>query len=313
MRPQFLTALLIALPLFTAACGTKESPTAPVIQPAYDLKVRWLGAAPSAVIQQAFTRAETRIKAIIVGGLSPVLIPTDFNVSQCDAALTGYPNVPVETVKGILIYVLIKEIDGIGKVLGSAGPCLVRDQDRFKPALGIMRLDAADLQNFATQDRLDALILHEMLHVVGIGTIWTDNSLLIGDQTADSRFVGARARTACAEVHGGTTTCATNVPVHSADGTGSAYSHWRETTFTNELMTPFLNSGAVPLSEMSIQSLADIGYVVRTQTADAFGPLASNVMANALAAEAYPSVALPEPTRPRFTVSASGGLTPLRR
>lgn len=312
MRPNILAALFIALPLLSA-CGTKGSPTAPIVEPAYDLQIRWLGDPPSAVIQQAFTRAESRVKAIIVGGLTPVMTPADFNVSQCDAALSGYPNIPAQTVEGLLIYVLIEEIDGVGQVLGSAGPCLVRDQNRFKPALGIMRLDVEDLQNFATQDRLDALILHEMLHVIGYGTIWTDIGLLIGDQTDDARFVGPRARTACVEVHGGTTTCAMNVPVHSTDGIGSAYSHWRESTFTNELMTPFLNAGTAPLSAMSIQSLADIGYVVRTQTADPFGPIASGLMADSRVADAYPAVALPEPSRPRFTVSTSGALTPLPR
>src|SRR5690606_6682753 len=110
------------------------------------------------------------------------------------------------TIQGLDIYVRVQEIDGAGNVLGNAGPCLVRQSNNFKPALGVMRLDEADLENLTTA-RLDALILHEMLHVVGVGTVWSDNGLLVGDGTADARFSGAQARAACANVHGGTTAC----------------------------------------------------------------------------------------------------------
>lgn len=291
------------------ACGGKAAPTAPVIPP-YDLSITWLGTPPSAAIQASFTRASARIRGIVVGGLTPVALPEGFtNVSQCDANLTGFPDVPEETIEGLDIYVRVQEIDGAGNVLGNAGPCLVRQSNNFKPALGVMRLDEADLENLSTA-RLDALILHEMLHVVGIGTVWSDNALLTGEGSADARFNGAQARTACASVHGGTTTCATDVPVHSADGAGSAYSHWRESTFDTELMTPFLNGTTIPLSEMTIRSLADMGYVVSTTSADAYSLVAALRVATE---DAEPPVALGEPLRPRFATTGAGDLIRLAR
>jgi hypothetical protein len=306
VRFRSLAPLIAAAGL---ACG-KSAPTEPPPPPEYALNLTWLGTAPSAAVQASFTRAVARIKTIVVGGLTPVSLPDGFtNVSQCDANLVGFPDVPDVVIEGLDIYVRVQAIDGAGGVLGNAGPCLVRQSNNYKPALGVMRLDEADLENLTTA-RLDALILHEMLHVVGIGTVWSDNALLSGDQTDDARFLGAQARTACANVHGGTTTCAATVPVHSTDGAGSAYSHWRESVFGSELMTPFLNAGAIPLSEMSIRSLADMGYVVSVTSADPFTLAAALRVAGAEDAEA-PALPLGEPMRPRFAVSASGGLFPL--
>lgn len=309
MRPLTYIPLLGSVALVLAGCGS-STPSEPV-EPDYALEVRWLGDAPSAPTQLAFNRAVSRIKSIIVGGLTPVQLPADFNVEQCNAELTGYPDVPQQTVQGLIIYVLVEPIDGPGQVLGSAGPCLVRGENRNKPALGVMRLDQADLQSFSTQERLDALILHETLHVVGFGTIWTDNALLTGEDTPDARFVGAEARDACAEDMGGETTCATDVPVHSIDGEGSAYSHWRETIFMSELMTPFLQVGSAPLSAMSIRSLADLGYDVDASSADEFGVAAG--LRAAVMDDAGPAIALPEPLAPRFKLGANGTLTPLGR
>lgn len=304
--------LRLAVPLFLStalACGGKAAPTAPVSSE-YDLNLTWLGTPPSAAIQASFTRASARIRGIVVGGLTPVSLPEGFtNVSQCDANLTGFPDVPEGAIDGLDIYVRVQEIDGAGNVLGNAGPCLVRQADNYKPALGVMRLDEADLASLSTA-RLDALILHEMLHVVGIGTVWSDNALLIGDGTDDARFIGAQARSACADVHGGTTTCATNVPVHSADGAGSAYSHWRETIFGTELMTPFLNGTVIPLSEMTIRSLADMGYVVSTASADTYSLVAALRVA---AEDDEPPIALGEPLRPRFATTGAGDLIRLAR
>lgn len=298
-------SVLPAFALLALLGGCGSSPTEPDV--GYDLEVRWLGTEPTAATQLAFDRAVARIQSVVVGGLSGVTIPQDFNLEECDASLAGFEDVPAELVQGLIIYALVEDIDGPGNVLGSAGPCLVRQQDMSKPALGIMRLDAADLATFA-QARLDQLILHETLHVVGFGTVWGDVGLLSGVNTADARFLGEAARVACHDVNGGVATCATTVPVHSEDGVGSAYSHWRESTFGNELMTPFLNAGAAPLSAMSMRALEDMGYEVDAGSADAY------LVVEAVAAvedATAPAIALPEPIRPRFKIGAAGTLTPL--
>lgn len=291
-----------------SACGGGSTPTGPG-PVGYELEVRWLGTEPTAATQLSFDRAVARIRSIVTGGLSPVNLPADFNLEQCDASLAGFEDVPAELVHGLIIYALVEDIDGPGNVLGSAGPCLVRDTDRSKPALGIMRLDAADLATFP-QARLDQLILHETLHVIGFGTVWSDesNDLLSGVGTDDARFLGTAARDACRDQNGGVVTCANTVPVHSEDGVGSAYSHWRESTFGNELMTPFLQAGAAPLSAMSMRALQDMGYQVSASSADAY-VVAAGLRAEDASATA-PAIALPEPTRPRYKLGPSGTLVP---
>lgn len=310
MRLTTSAILLGTLVLAAPGCGS-GTPSEPVPPSQYALEVRWLGDAPAVNIQQAFNRASTRIRSIITGGLTPVALPANFNIEQCDAAVTGFPNVPAQTVQGLIIYVLVEAIDGPGGVLGSAGPCLIRDEDMNKPALGLMRLDEEDLATLATAGRLDALILHETLHVVGFGTIWSDNGLVDGLGGGDARFNGPAARAACATLNGGANTCATTVPVHSEGGEGSAYSHWRETTFSNELMTPTLGVGPAPLSAMSIRSLEDLGYEVSVSSADAF-LVQAGLRPAAAADETAMSIELPEPRRPRFRLSPDGTLRPFQ-
>jgi hypothetical protein len=53
-------------------------------------------------------------------------------------------------------------------------------------------------------------------------------------------------------------------------GPATLYSHWRESTFNNELMTGFIQQGSNPLSVMSIRSLEDLNYTVNPAAADPY-------------------------------------------
>jgi hypothetical protein len=139
-------------------------------------------------------------------------------------------------------------------------------------AYGFMRFDAADFPT-VTQE----VIIHEMLHIVGSGTLWeTDRVLITGKGTADPRFTGALATAACAAL-GGPITCASSVPLENTGGTGTRDFHWRESVFGAELMTGFYNAGVVnPISTMTIASMADLGFSVNNAAFDTYsfaGPL----------------------------------------
>lgn len=310
LRPLRI-ALVAALPLMGAACKATD-PINGGPSDAFELELRWLGTAPTGATLASFEGAAETIRATITGPLTSVSLPNSFdNVSQCDASLTGFPDVPRDPIPGLVIYIRVQAIDGVNGTLGSAGPCLVRGAAQNNlPALGVMRLDEADVANLQGAGRLQTVVLHEMLHVLGFGTIWTDNAVLDTTNTADARFLGSRARAACADLHAGGSNCAATVPVHSADGVGSKFSHWRESLFTNELMTPFLTAGATPMSAMTVQSLADLGYVVSTSATQPFTVSGSFLRAS-LIADA-PVVAFAEPTRPRYQVTERGELIPLR-
>jgi hypothetical protein len=156
----------------------------------------------------------------------------------------------------ILIDVLLTEIDGPGNVLGSAGPCLVRVVDNL-PVYGIMFFDTDDLDFIESLDLLDEVIIHEMGHVLGYGTVWQFERELLQFNAfgRNPRFIGPAAVRAWQKLGG-----EGGVRVEGQFGPGTALAHWDEKTFDNELMTGFLNLGENPLSNVSALSMRDLGY-----------------------------------------------------
>ena len=62
---------------------------------------------------------------------------------------------------------------------------------------------------------------------------------------------------------------------------GSDDAHWRKNVFGPELMSPSIAPGSSPLSRVTIASLADMGYEVRMELADAYRlPGAAAVLAH---------------------------------
>jgi len=201
--------------------------------------------------------------------------PTHLPDGRLSRAL-GCPGDPfeqhVDTGDDLMIVVSVAEIDGPLGTLGRAGPCWVRTATSL-PLYGRILMDAADLDRLETRD-LEEVILHEMGHVLGIGLIWDRLDLLrnpaSATSTPDTHFAGPLAIAAFDEA-GGTGYPGAKVPVHNEDGQGSRNSHWREAVLTLELMTPFQHLGvADPLSAITIQSLADLGYEVDPTLADPF-------------------------------------------
>ncbi len=168
----------------------------------------------------------------------------------------------------------IVPIDGPGKILAQAGPCLIRSTG-FLPALGLMEFDSADVGGLGSS--LSDVILHEMGHVLGYGTIW-DASLLnlirnpcgsANPCTTDPSFVGAQATSAFFKVGGAVYTGGAIIPVENTGGPGTADGHWRETVFKAELMTGYYNGGMTnPLSLVSVASMGDLGYTVNYAASD---------------------------------------------
>jgi hypothetical protein len=188
----------------------------------------------------------------------------------------------------IVIFATIEPIDGPGAVLGSASPCLIRNSNSLTIA-GSMRFDVADMDAFASQ--LDRIILHEMGHVLGIGSLWTlttfnflQNPSSTGN-VQDTYYSGANGRAGFNSIGGSTYTGRQKVPVDNNGGPGTVNSHWRENVLQNELMTGFLNSGTNPLSAVTVGALQDLGYVVNAAAADPFS-LTLSIMASGGASNA---------------------------
>jgi len=158
-------------------------------------------------------------------------------------------------------------IDGPGRVLGQAGPTFVRPGSLL-PARGIMEFDIADLQELENSGELLDVIIHEMGHVLGIGTLWQDLGLIRGSGTNNPEFRGQNAMREYGVLKN--TNSPTFVPIANTGGAGTREGHWRESVFDTELMTGFDDPGRNALSRLTIASLQDLGYQVDYDKADAF-------------------------------------------
>jgi len=136
-----------------------------------------------------------------------------------------------------------------------------------------MEFYTADLASMLSNGTLLGVIEHEMGHVLGIGTIWTDKGLLVGGGTSNPLFIGAQAKAAYNSIFGRN---ASGVPVENTGGSGTRDSHWRESVFGNELMTGWVGPGSyMPISRVTVASLADLGYSVNMAASDSFTPSVS--------------------------------------
>jgi len=193
-------------------------------------------------------------------------LPPDLTCSG-EPAFNGF-------VDDVVISAVGEPIDGPGAVLGSAGPCLIRDFGTNGtliplPLYGTMRFDIADLDGLEQDGSLEDVIVHEMGHVIGIGTLWEANGIAIGtggqvgDPAYDPQYIGASGveQYNVLRAEAGLDP-AESVPLANTGGGGTTDSHWREATFDNELMTGFLNEGVNPISVLTVGQLGDLGYEI---------------------------------------------------
>ena len=245
---------------------------------AFNIEVIWIGSEPSESHKAAFDAAVTRWESIITSDVPDVFVSSNEGGTTDGVKVFGL-------VDDLRIYARLADIDGPGGTLGSAGPRTMREHSEL-PIVARMTFDTSDLGEF-TLEALQDLYLHEMGHCLGIGTLWKRHGLLENPSIeylffiipvlvdgADTHFAGASAIEAFNHA-GGTDYADGKVPVENEKGgAGTRDGHWRQSVFgPNELMEGFLSPGVAardPLSAITIQSLADLGYVVDVSQADAY-------------------------------------------
>ena len=182
----------------------------------------------------------------------------------------------LSVVDDLVIVASVREIDGRYGILASAGFCGIRGGEGGLPFMGAMQFDVDDLERLEENGDMEEVILHEMGHVLGIGTAWRRFGLLANpslpdNQGADTHFPGPLAIEAFNTAGGTEYSGGAKVPVENRAGRGSGDAHWRESVLDHELMTPYQNSGIPdPLSAITIQSLADLGYTVDVSLAEPY-------------------------------------------
>lgn len=154
------------------------------------------------------------------------------------------------------------------------------------PFLAALNIDLSDL-DLLMQDRARFFdtIVHEVGHVLGIGTRWDDGvpvPPLLYKSASPPSYVGPNACQAYAELKNiaGSSGSLPRIPLDVEQaGTTSAY-HWSEKDLPFEIMSstldmPSVATGSNVISKISVGALKDLGYLVEMGAAESWPVLQS--------------------------------------
>ena len=213
----------------------------------FDIKIEFVGTGWTQAYHDVFVAAADRWTALIVGDLPDVSVRSKGKVT---------------TVDDITITAELGQIDGLYGILGQAGPTAIRTNGSL-PATAQMQFDIVDV-NAMDLATFTEVILHEMGHSLGFGSIWGQLGL-----SSNGVFTGTNANNEYHKLGG-----VGSIPIEQDGGSGTAGSHWDEETFNNELMTGYINDGSNPLSAMTAAAFKDMGYVINLNYANWADPYA---------------------------------------
>lgn len=228
-------------------------------------------------VRTVLESAAAKWSSVIVGDVPDVnvFLPASTCVGSSIASGTY-------SIDDVRVVVRVTPIDGLGGQLGRAGPCYYRSGGpNGAPAVGTftllggVELDVADIASLEANDALSPLALHELGHVLGLGTFWSALDLVLNPATApvcdqpgrDTRYRGIGAVARYTQMTG---LAGRDVPVEAGGGCATANVHWRETVFSQEVMTGYLSAGPAPLSRVTVGALEDLGFLVSEAGADAY-------------------------------------------
>ncbi len=257
----------------------------------YTVTLQQYGPAFPASAQAAFDSAVAKWQRIIYRPLTTVNLSV-----PAGTCLAGTPAVNTTT-NGVVILASVDSIDGPGKTLAESFPCEVRNSNGLT-VLGVMVFDSADIGSMVSNGTLNPVVLHEMNHVLGFGSLWGPpnppvkancifNSSTPPGTILDTYFGCPKGQAAFdsaggVNYHGGGSAapsgakvpvenCGTSPYVSPVCGQGTVNSHWREVVLGNELMTGYINTSvANPLSRISVAADEDLGYTVNYAAADPY-------------------------------------------
>lgn len=240
-------------------------------------------------------RAISLINLSFSGSMTPIQQQTFVDAADFwNSVITGY-DLPYDQNGNVVPHHLtinasLPSIDGVSGILGSAGPDTASYYDNnpigqptialYYTSTGSMQFDSADVAGLVANNSFYGVVLHEMAHVLGIGTLWTYNTNLNNTSynlytTGSGQYFGTHALTEWRSEFNRPGD--TFVPVELGGGAGTANGHWNEVDFgatdtgivsvdngrdfSTELMTGWA-SPTFFISRTTLGALDDLGYQV---------------------------------------------------
>lgn len=246
--------------------------------------------------------ANADVISVDVSQVDPAAIPLvrqaeAFWESRIQAYSREVPRAITDQLTSLRISATVAPIDGVGGILGFAGPDavlsvgetdpLIPNVNRTRPwtvaVTASMTFDLDDFPSMAADGILFDVIRHEMGHALGIGSLWELNGLItplggVGlTQYTNGQYGIAGYRSDIGNP------VASYIPLEQRGGPGTALGHWNDFppffnqvftgAFTKELMTGFAcdadpSTGALVcapkfVSEATWGSAADLGFAVK--------------------------------------------------
>ncbi|MFC4456563.1 excalibur calcium-binding domain-containing protein [Deinococcus sonorensis] len=239
--------------------GAQAAPSTP-----FRIETRYLDQTLTAAQQAIVQRATQRVAALIRSPFVPVAVDSPANA--CDA---GLPKLK-EQVAHLILFVKVKDLGE--DLYADATPCELHD-DTYLPIYAELELNSNGLGDLPDEDLTDTII-HETLHALGVGTLWTPDERISVSGDSDGKsfirkaggqvvYTGPRAVAAYQKLGGH----GTAIPLDPDAG------HWAGKTVCSEILSGDAGdfTGLVnPISPITLAALEDLGYTVNLAAADRY-------------------------------------------
>ncbi len=236
--------------------------------PSFEFTVEFIDNSLTPSQQARILEAAERWSRLITEDLPDEVV--DLKTNACNDGI--FPPAPINgTIDDIVLQITARSLlagnlsDGQGGIVAQAGPCGRLRSGSALPTYGRIGFDPADIQDLENDaGALFEVALHEMAHVLGIGTLWNSSprTLISSPSSLDPRYNGDQGVVEYNALGG-----VGNVPVQ-VDNLG----HWRESSLGTELMTS--TGGPVGqnfLSRITLATLQDFGFTTDLEAADPYG------------------------------------------